>query len=166
MFRRAMQVGAKLLLVIGLWSCGPGLRPEPSEPARNVLAENAGTAEHALCASLDGAGGWDFPDAGGGFVDSRRSMCISSNECGPGYYCSDFGRCEPIPQGNPDGGMPPPPPEVEYDFGEPISSGRYIYVAMTAQDELARIDGQTLVSPRRQVTRALGIRVVREHEFF
>ncbi len=94
--------------------------------------------------ALDEAGGWDFPDAGGGFVDSGTSMCISSNECGPGYYCSDFGRCEPIPQGNPDGGMPPPPPEVEYDFGEPISSGRYIYVAMTAQDELARIDGQTL----------------------
>ena len=95
-----------------------------------------------------GAGGADYGasyvDAGpSGFVDSGTTGCRSSNECGPGYYCSDFGRCEPIPQGS-DAGPVTPPPEIEVEFGQPISSNRFIYVAMTAQDELARIDGTTL----------------------
>src|SRR5690606_30485175 len=89
----------------------------------------------------DGWGGAPGTDAGvssdAGFVG-----CLSSNECPAGYICNDFGRCERPPED--DAGVPPPPPEVEYDYGPPISSQRYVYVAMTAQDELARIDGVTL----------------------
>jgi DNA-binding beta-propeller fold protein YncE len=36
------------------------------------------------------------------------------------------------------------PPETEIELGAPISAQRYVYVAMTAEDELARIDGLTL----------------------
>jgi DNA-binding beta-propeller fold protein YncE len=68
--------------------------------------------------------------------------CLSSSECPTGYICNDFGRCE-IPQPTGDGGVPPPP-EVEYEYGAPVSSQRYVYVAITEQDELARIDGLTL----------------------
>ena len=50
--------------------------------------------------------------------------------------------------------MPPPPPETELDYGAPISSQRYVYVAMTAQDELARIDGATLAVTSTQVGHA------------
>src|SRR5262245_66607540 len=83
------------------------------------------------------------PDNGGGAsTDGGFVGCRSSNECPAGTVCNDFGRCEAPPSGS-DAGTPPPP-EVEYDFGPPISSQRYVYVAMTAQDELARIDGQTL----------------------
>ncbi len=98
----------------------------------------------AACAGdvSDGAG-W-APDAGAGGAgasDAGFVGCLSSNECPAGYFCNDFGLCELLPTG--DAGVPPPP-EVEYDFGAPISSQRYVYVAMTAQDELARIDGVTL----------------------
>lgn len=99
-----------------------------------LLAACAGTTE-----SAGDWGGAPGADAGvssdGGFVG-----CLSSNECPAGYICNDFGRCERPPEG--DGGVPPP--ETEYEFGPPISSQRYVYVAMTAQDELARIDGVTL----------------------
>jgi len=36
------------------------------------------------------------------------------------------------------------PAETEIEFGAPTSSQRYVYVAMTAQNRLARIDGATL----------------------
>ncbi|HUS27249.1 MAG TPA: hypothetical protein VMZ53_02035 [Kofleriaceae bacterium] len=92
---------------------------------------------------LDDGYGYGAPDAGyssdAGFVG-----CLSSNECAPGYYCNDFGRCEKQATGSGDGGMPTPPPEKEYEFAPPTSSQRFVYVAMTAQDELARIDGATL----------------------
>jgi DNA-binding beta-propeller fold protein YncE len=82
----------------------------------------------------DGAGGGAPGDAGVG-------SCLSSSECPTGFICNDFGRCErPAPTG--DGGLPPPP-EVEYALGAPASSQRYVYVALTEQDELARIDGRT-----------------------
>lgn len=72
-------------------------------------------------------------DAGG--------RCISSNECPTGWRCNEFGRCEkPVAPG--DGGTTPP--ETPLELGAPISSSRYVYVAMTAQDELARIDGVSL----------------------
>jgi DNA-binding beta-propeller fold protein YncE len=76
--------------------------------------------------------------AGGG---SGATYCQASNECPAGYICNDFGRCEAPP--SMDGGVTQPP-EIEYDLGAPISSERFVYVAMTAQDELARIDGATL----------------------
>ena len=68
--------------------------------------------------------------------------CVSSNECPTGWTCSDFGTCTP-PSSTTDAGTTPPP-ETEVDLGPPISSQRYVYVAMTAQNELARIDGRTL----------------------
>ncbi|MBA3394063.1 MAG: hypothetical protein H0T89_15555 [Deltaproteobacteria bacterium] len=84
--------------------------------------------------------GGAIPDGAAG--DAGVNGCFSSSECPTGQVCNDFGRCElPAPMG--DGGVTPPP-EVEYEYGAPISSDRYVYVAMTAQDELARIDGQTL----------------------
>src|SRR5688572_13879051 len=73
---------------------------------------------------------------------SSTGGCLSSSECPTGQICNDFGRCEmPAPMG--DAGVDPG--EVEYEFSAPISSDRFVYVAMTAQDELARIDGRTLV---------------------
>jgi len=75
--------------------------------------------------------------------DSGTVGCLSSNECPSGYVCSEFGRCEKPPSNPTDAGTTPPP-EIEYEFSAPISSDRYIYVAMTAQNELARIDGTTL----------------------
>ncbi|MDX2086723.1 MAG: hypothetical protein SFX73_02680 [Kofleriaceae bacterium] len=97
------------------------------------------TALTAGCGAGDSAYGGDWAGA----VDAGTTGCLSSNECPAGYVCNEFGRCVMPPQ-SPDGGTTEPPPEIEYDLGEPISSNRYIYVAMTEQDELARIDGQTL----------------------
>lgn len=68
--------------------------------------------------------------------------CLSSNECPTGYVCDDFGRCE-LP-GSGSGSGSATPPETEIQLGAPISAQRFVYVAMTAQDELARIDGLTL----------------------
>lgn len=96
----------------------------------------------AACAGdvADSSGGF-LADAGASGGDAGFVGCLSSNECPAGYICNDFGRCERPP--STDAGVPPPP-ETEYDFGAPISSQRYVYVAMTAQDSLARIDGTTL----------------------
>jgi hypothetical protein len=74
--------------------------------------------------------------------------CLSSNECPVSWTCNEFGQCVP-PAPGVDAGTPPP--EVEYDFGAPISSQRYVYVPETAQDKLARIDGQTLAVISTQV---------------
>lgn len=89
-------------------------------------------------------GGAYAADAGASSSDAGYVGCLASNECPAGYICNEFNRCEKMAEPTGDAGMPPPPPEVEYDFGAPISSQRYVYVAMTAQDELARIDGATL----------------------
>ncbi|MFT3692079.1 MAG: hypothetical protein QM831_02980 [Kofleriaceae bacterium] len=87
------------------------------------------------CASnaVDG-GGASLGDAGG-------VGCLSSNECPTGTFCNDFGQCE-APSGMGSGSSSPP--ETEVDLGSPISAQRYVYVAMTAENELARIDGSTL----------------------
>src|SRR6516225_3397866 len=68
--------------------------------------------------------------------------CLSSNECPTGDVCNEFGRCEMPPSGSGSGSATPP--ETEIELGAPISAQRYVYVAMTAEDELARIDGLTL----------------------
>ena len=101
----------------------------------------------AACSAQNDSSG-SFAD-GGASVDGGFVGCLSSNECPAGYICNDFGRCERPPQTDDAGVMPPP--EVEYDFGAPISSQRYVYVAMTAQDSLARIDGTTLAVRSTQV---------------
>jgi DNA-binding beta-propeller fold protein YncE len=93
-----------------------------------------------------GAGGADLSigsDAPLASSDAGSPGCLSSNECPTGWTCNDFGYCEAPPPVT-DGGTPPPPPETEYSFGAPVSSARFVYVAMTAEDKLARIDGSTL----------------------
>ena len=79
-----------------------------------------------------------FPDAGSGLPD-----CFSSNECPTGYECSEFGTCVPPSPGSPDAGGDGPP-EIEYELSRPASALRYVYVAMTDQDSLAKIDGSSL----------------------
>lgn len=76
-------------------------------------------------------------------------VCLSSSECPTGSICNEFGRCEVPP-----GGGGEPPPETELELGAPVSAQRYVYVAMTEQDELARIDGQTLEVTSRAVGEA------------
>src|SRR2546423_462315 len=95
-----------------------------------------------------GAGGLDAkgfnPDAGVITSDAGTDrLCFSSNECPVGWTCSEFGQCLP-PAPLTDGGAPPPPPEAEQSLGAPVSSLRYVWVAMTDQDKLAKIDGTTL----------------------
>ncbi len=90
-----------------------------------------------------GDGYYGAGDAGAS-SDAGFVGCLSSNECPAGTICNEFGRCVATPPPSGDGGVPPPPPETEIDYGPPISSQRYVYVAMTANDELARIDGRTL----------------------
>jgi DNA-binding beta-propeller fold protein YncE len=100
----------------------------------------AGAADGGFASSADAGASVD-----GGFVG-----CLSSNECPAGYICNDFGRCERPPPMTGDAGVMPPP-ETEIEYGEPISSQRYVYVAMTAQDSLARIDGTSLAVRSTQV---------------
>lgn len=115
---------------------------------RTLLLLSAALGGLTSCAS-------DLADAppGGGAPDPGAGTCISSSECPTGFICNEFGRCEaPAPPG--DGGLPPPPPEVEIEFRPPVSSQRYVYVAITEQDELARIDGRTLEVVSRPVGEA------------
>ena len=95
----------------------------------------------AACGASDAAYG-SFPDGGvhGGASDAGFH-CLSSNECPTGQVCNEFGVCEAPPPMTGDAGAPP---EVEYTFSAPIASRRFFYVAMTQQNELARIDGRTL----------------------
>jgi DNA-binding beta-propeller fold protein YncE len=76
----------------------------------------------------DGAGGGGAP------------TCLASSECPTGWTCSEFHTCRPPAPGS-DAGVPA---ETEIVFGAPTSSERYVYVAMTAQGRLARIDGESL----------------------
>ena len=96
----------------------------------------------ALAAASGACGGSEA--AGGAIVDGGVG-CLASNECPTGYVCNDFGQCE-LPSGGAGSGSGSamPPPETEITLGTPISAQRYVYVAMTAEDELARIDGLTL----------------------
>jgi hypothetical protein len=69
-----------------------------------------------------------------------KSGCLSSNECPTGYTCNEFGVCiAPTP-----GVDASTPPETEVELGTPVSSQRYVYVPMTSENKLARIDGLTL----------------------
>src|SRR5688572_19698648 len=90
----------------------------------------------ACSASDEGAA----PDWGGASADAGAGGgttvgCQASNECPAGYVCNDFGRCE-VPPSTGDAGVTPPT-ETEVDLGAPTSSERFVYVAMTEQDELA-----------------------------
>lgn len=145
--RLGHRLGHRLARRLGhrLWSGGASAVPAALAAAAistGMLAAAACGMGGDLAPSGDGVGS---PDAGGG---GAPGACQASNECPPGYACSDFGRCERLPTG--DGGVPPAP-EVEYQLGAPVSSQRYVYVALTEQDELARIDGQTLEVVSRRV---------------
>lgn len=106
-----------------------------------------------LTLSLVACGGDEYADGGyypstdagtgNGGAGSGSATCLSSNECPAGYVCNDFGRCE-LPTSMPGDGGVPPPPEVEIELGGPISSQRFVYVPMTEDDELVRVDGATL----------------------
>ncbi|HTJ42717.1 MAG TPA: beta-propeller fold lactonase family protein [Kofleriaceae bacterium] len=95
-----------------------------------------------------GAGGKDnasaFPDAHASSDAATSGQCFSSNECPVGWTCSEFGQCIAPPPMLIDGGVAPPPPEKEQELKMPVSSLRYVWVAMTDQDKLAKIDGATL----------------------
>jgi DNA-binding beta-propeller fold protein YncE len=82
------------------------------------------------------------PPPGAGFADAGagESGCLSSSECPTGWTCNDFHVCVPPAPGS-DGGVPA---ETELEVGAPIGAQRFVYVAMTAQNKLARIDGETL----------------------
>jgi DNA-binding beta-propeller fold protein YncE len=101
-----------------------------------------------LAAAACGMSGGDYAAEGGDDngagapTDGGTRLCLSSSECPTGYICNEFGRCE-MPKPTGDGGVPPAP-EVEIELAAPVSSQRYVYVALTEQDELARIDGLTL----------------------
>jgi DNA-binding beta-propeller fold protein YncE len=112
------------------------LRSVPWLPAAALLFGCGG--------SLDSPGADDdfqpTSDASGG-----TPQCFSSSECPVGFICSEFGTCVPPPPPPDDGGTPPPPPpEVEYKLSEPMSSRRFVWVAMADQDRLAKIDGSNL----------------------
>ena len=69
--------------------------------------------------------------------------CVGANDCPLGSYCSEFGRCVESPV-LPDAGTTTPPPENERETRAPASGDRYVYVAMTDLDTVARIDSETL----------------------
>ena len=109
---------------------------------RVLLFLAAGLGLAACGASRSDLGSGPFPgDAGAAGGDASGQHCLSSNECPTGETCDEFGMCVAPSGGSGDAGVPP---EVEYTFGQPVSSRRFFYVAMTGQDELARIDGRTL----------------------
>jgi DNA-binding beta-propeller fold protein YncE len=85
----------------------------------------------------DTAGDDSGDDASG---DDGTFECFSQSECPVGWTCSEFGTCVPPPTGV----DAAPPEETEYALTEPHSSQRYVWVAMTDQDRLAKIDGATL----------------------
>ncbi len=74
--------------------------------------------------------------------------CYSANDCIAGQYCNEFHRCVWPPQTDggvdDDGGEPYVPPETEHEYSPPASGERYVYVSLTDQDTVARIDSETL----------------------
>ncbi|HSR97698.1 MAG TPA: hypothetical protein VLM79_11640 [Kofleriaceae bacterium] len=100
-----------------------------------VLAGCSNGGASADFAPGDAAGGALPPGA-----DPPPPACLSSSECPTGWTCNDFHVCMPPSPGG-DGGVPP---ETELEAGPPIGAQRFVYVAMTAQNKLARIDGESL----------------------
>lgn len=108
-----------------------------------VLSAGLVVLAGAACGASDlGAPPSGFGDAGAG-TDARGVFeCFSSSECPVGFTCNEFGVCVPPSQPPGDGGVEPP--EVEYKLTEPTSSRKFVWVAMTEQDRLAKIDGTNL----------------------
>jgi DNA-binding beta-propeller fold protein YncE len=95
-----------------------------------------GSDEYGTAGDPGGGNGGNAGDAG------AAAQCFSSNECPTGWTCSDFGTCVPPAPGSPDGGGDPA--EVEVELSPPTHSDRFVYVAMSELDALARIDGMSL----------------------
>ncbi len=102
-----------------------------------LLAAGACGSELSSDSGFDPGGG----NSGAGDAGAA-AQCFSSNECPTGWTCSDFGTCVPPTPGGPDGGSDPA--EVEVELSPPTHSDRYVYVAMSELDSLARIDGMSL----------------------
>jgi DNA-binding beta-propeller fold protein YncE len=104
-----------------------------------VLAMVPTTA--AACGTGRSAADFASADAGlPGAGEPPPAGCLASSECPTGWTCNDFHVCMPPSPGS-DAGVPA---ETELEVGAPIGAQRYVYVAMTAQNKLARIDGETL----------------------
>lgn len=71
--------------------------------------------------------------------------CFSSNDCPPGQYCNEFHQCvsPPATDGGTDGEVYQPP-ETEKEFSPPATGSRFVYVALSAQDVVVRIDSESL----------------------
>jgi hypothetical protein len=103
---------------------------------QSILAALAvGSAACGTGVAADLAGPAEPPGGAGAPVG-----CLASSECPTGWTCNDFHVCVAPAPGS-DGGVPA---ETEIELGPPISSQRFVYVAMTAQGKLARVDGNTL----------------------
>lgn len=95
----------------------------------------------AVALAACGAGNDANDFSAGNDAGAAGPECFSSNECPTGWTCSEFGTCvAPRPGG--DAGVGPE--EIEVELSPPVSSERYVYVAMTELDALAKIDGETL----------------------
>ncbi|MCE9574837.1 MAG: hypothetical protein K8W52_16930 [Deltaproteobacteria bacterium] len=102
----------------------------------------------AACATACGASqadGSSYQDAGVivGADAGGSPQCFSSSECPVGWTCSEFGTCLPPTTPPPDGGTVTPP-EIEHEMSAPVSSLRFVWVALTDEDKLAKIDGTNL----------------------
>ena len=108
------------------------------------------TAAALFCSSgcgmdeQDYGSNWNQGYQDGGWVADAGTHweCFSANDCNPGEYCNEFNRCVPVREG-PDGGIIEPP-EVEEEFTPPASGERYVYVALTEGDMVARVDSVNL----------------------
>ncbi len=105
---------------------------------RRVLASVLFSLAAAACSGDSFNNSGDFvTDAGAGGLPE----CLSSNECPTGFTCTEFGTCVQPPPGGADAGLGV---EVEIELSPPTHSERFVYVAMSELDALAKIDGQTL----------------------
>ncbi len=120
--------------------------PRRGQPTLGALATVAAAAALAACgaSNADYAGGDDDDPWGDADAGAASPECFSASECPVGWTCSEFGFCVPPPDPGDDGGVPEPPPEVEYELGAPVSSNRFVWVTMTEKDAVAKIDGETL----------------------
>lgn len=109
-----------------------------------------------LCLSVVGAGCGAGMDDGAGWYNQNNNagigpdasawQCYSANDCAPGQYCNEFHVCVSPPQVD-GGGVSADayvPPETELVYHPPASGDRYVFVALTDQDTVARIDSETL----------------------
>ncbi len=73
-------------------------------------------------------------------------QCYGANDCAPGQACNELGYCVPLQKT--DAGVETDgqaaPPEVENRTEPPATGNKFVYVAVSDQDMVARIDSVTL----------------------